>query len=389
MRNMTNNPTGNDRTNSSNRGDASFKANTPSASLDHQGDNPDRDLVTMYSRLTHTLENVIGRERLAKFLASAQSRNPSEPDADFLSSAVRTFRRIGMIQTRRGTPQFIPELIRSMAYAVSRPESQVTLILELFVSGNDKSGTKPVCGPTPQCQSCLLTRVCDLFNHPAKPEMATLSPAARLLNDNARAVSDAELLAVLLIGERATGREAQIEALLARYGRLLAVSHADTHEFAGIRGMSRPQVLRLAAMKELHSRLLSERRDDVLKITCSQDLYDRYAPELRSSPTEAAVLIILDAQNRVVRDVWYQGQSPDATYVSIRDLLRPALREYAVRVALVHNHPGTDPKPSISDLDFTKQLRAACDITGLGLVDHVIVAEHGYYSFAEEGMLGL
>lgn len=362
---------------------------SPAVSGENQREPVDRDLVTMYSRLTHTLENVCGRDSLARLLADARSRNQPEPDVELLSSATRTLRRLGMLKTRRGSSQFIVDLIHSMAYAVSRSESQVTLILSLFVCGDEKSGTKPVCGPTPQCQSCLLTRECDLFNHPARPEMATLSPAARLLGDNARAVSDAELLAVLLMGERATGREAQVEALLARYGRLLAVSHADAHEFASVRGMSRPQVLRLAAVKELHNRLLSERRDEVLRITCSQDLYDRYAPELRSSPTEAAVLIILDAQNRVVRDVWYQGQSPDSSYVSVRDILRPALREYAVRVALVHNHPGVDPKPSLSDLDFTKQLRAACDITGLGLVDHVIVAERSYYSFAEEGMLGL
>lgn len=363
---------------------------TAQPSESRHGDQSNRDLITFYSRLTHTLENTCGREKLARLLAEARKRPfTDKPDPDLFSSITRTFRRIGLLSTTRGASQFIGEFIQNMAQAVSRSEQQVSLILELFTQGDGKTETRPVCGPTPQCATCLLTRDCDLFNHPSKPEMARLSPASRLLEDNARAVSDPELLGVLLFGERATGREPQIEALFARYGRLLAVSHADAHEFLGMRGMTRAQVLRLAAMKELNLRLLNERRDEVLRITCSQDLYDRYSPELRGLPTEAAVLVILDGQNGVVRDVWFQSQSPDSSPVTVRDLLRPALREYAVRIALVHNHPSALAEPSTSDIDFTKRLRGACDLAGLGLVDHVIIAEHGYYSFAEEGMLGL
>lgn len=358
---------------------------------DFSGSRIDRDLVTFYSRLTHALENVCGRDNLARRLAEDRDGSRLDPKAnpELFSALTRVFRRIGLITSTRGSVAFIQDFIQAAAYAVSRPERQIGLLLELFAVGDDNGECKAVCGPTPQCASCLLSRECELFNHPPKPEMATLSPSARLVAGNDKAVSDAELLAVLLMGEKATGREPQVEALLARYGRLLAVSHADVHEFLSMRGMSRPQALRLAAVNELYRRLLAERRDEYLRITSARDLYDRYAAELRGSPTESAVLIILDAQNRVIRDVWYQGQSPDSSYVSVRDLLRPALRDYAVRVALVHNHPGADPSPSISDLDFTRQLRSACDIIGLGLIDHLIVAERGYYSFAEEGMLGI
>lgn len=350
----------------------------------------ERDLVTFYSRLTQTLENVCGRERLARLLAGVRNR-VAEPDysPEFAAALARTLRRMDVVGPGGDAVPAIGEFIRDMAYAVSRPEHQVALLLRLFVLGDGEDGARPVCGATPQCAPCLLSRECRQFNCPPRPEMAVLSPAARLLAGNARAVSDAELLALLLAGEKATGREPQVEVLLARYGRLLAVVGADAHEFLGMRDMTRSQALRLAAVAELYRRLLVDRRDEFLHISGSKDLYDRYAPELRASPTEVAVLVVLDAQNRVVRDVWFQGQSPDSSHVSVRDLLRPALREHAVRIALVHNHPGADPSPSLSDIDFTRQLRMAADITGLGLVDHVIVAERGYYSFAEEGMLGL
>lgn len=349
----------------------------------------DRDLVTFYSRLAHTLENVCGRDRLSTLLAAAGNQTQTDLEPEAVASVLRAFRRMGLVTANRNPRATVEAFVRETADAVSRPEQAVALLLRLFVFGDEDGRGKPVCGPTPQCLSCLLSRECEQFNHPAKPEMMTLAPPARLLGGNALAVSDAELLSVLLHGDKATGRESQVEALMARYGRLSAVAHADAHEFLGMRDMSRLQALRLAAMNELYRRLLEERRDEFLRISSSRDLHDRYGPELRSSRTESAVLAILDAQNQVIRDVWFEGQSLDSSHVSVRDLMRTALREYAVRVALVHNHPAANPQPSISDLDFTRQLRAACDLVGLGLVDHIIIAERGYYSFAEEGMLGL
>ncbi len=347
------------------------------------------DFVTFYSRLTHTLENVCGRDKLAARLAEERADAGVGTGLAAAQPALsRVFRRIGMITREHRADVFTREFVRALALAVSRPESQAALLLGLFAAGDERLDLKAVCGATPQCQICLLTRECDHFSNPRAPEMATLPPAARLMAGNNRAVSDAELLGLVLFGEKATGREELVETFLARYGRLLAVSRADAYELAGLRGMTRAQAVRMTAVNTLYRRLLEERRGEMLRIGSARDIYDRYAPELRDSRSEAAVLLMLDAENRVIRDAWFGQDSPSAARLEIADLLRPAVREYAARVALVHNHPGNNPQPSLSDLEFTRRLRGGCDILGLGLVDHVIVTDSGYYSFAEEGMLG-
>lgn len=346
-------------------------------------------MVLFFSRLTHTLENACGRDALARRLSALRREPDAGDNADTSGTALtRAFRRLGLLATGDDAALFLSDFCARIGQAVARPDRHVRLLLRLFSAGDDELPLKPVCGATPQCQLCQLTRECDHFNTPRKPEMTTLPPAARLMSNGDQALSDAELLGIILFGDKGTGREPVVATLLTRYGRLRAVFRADGHEFAGIRGISPTQSLRLAAVSALHQRLLAERRGEMLRITSAQDIYDRYSAELRDYRGEAAVLLMLDQQNCVMRDAWFCGDSATLAQVAIADLLRPAVREFAVRVALVHNHPGNDASPSFADIDFTRRLRSACDIIGLGLVDHVIVAESGYYSFAENGMLG-
>ncbi|MCD8350608.1 MAG: hypothetical protein LUC93_08375 [Planctomycetaceae bacterium] len=352
------------------------------------GPDLDRDLVTFYSRLTHTLENSCGRDALAARLSEERREATPALGGTLLHPLSRAFRRLGLIGPSADAAAYANRFIAQTAEAVSRPANQVTLLLRLFTAGDDALGIRPVCGTTPQCVSCQLTRECDHFNKPRKPEMASLSPAARLMAGKEEMLSDTELLSVVLFGEKGNGQEPVIATLVARYGRMLAIARADAHEFLGIRDMAKAQALRLAAYNAFHRRLLAEKRGERLRIASAQDIYDRYAPELRDAPVEAAVLLMLDNSNNVIRDAWFSQDSANAAHVAIGDLLRPAIQEFAPRVALVHNHPGNNPSPSISDLDFTRRLRGGCDILGIGLGDHVGVAESGYYSFAEQGMLG-
>lgn len=346
----------------------------------------ERDLVSMYARLTRTLENVCGGDTLARLLAASRRGELGE-ERPSIPPLSRMFRRMGMMDHNIDADAFAIEMAVLMGEAVSRPSEQIFLLLNLFSQGEEDAGLKPVCGAVPQCHTCQLTRECDHFNNPRKPEMALLTPAARLMEGDATAVSDAELLGVILFGEKGTGQEPVVSTILARYGRLRAAFGADAHEFAGIRHMNRTQALRLTAITALHRRLLAERRGEILRITSAQDIHDRYAAELRDCRTEAAVLLMLDQQNQVIRDVWFCEDSPTLARIGIADILRPAVQEFAPRVALIHNHPSNAPRPSDADLDFTRRLRAACDILGLALVDHVIVTEAEYFSFAEHNLL--
>ncbi len=349
----------------------------------------ERDLVTFYAHLTQSLEKICGRDKLAARLQNLRQDPPDRlPGPAEITALSRLFRRLGGARSSQDNfPAFVDAFIRSVALAVSRPEYRVRYLLTLFTLGDDSQNVQPICGSTPVCHACQLTRECDNFNQPRRPAAISKSPAERLLSNNEVALSDAELLGVYLFGDRSQGREEVVEVLLARYGTLRAIFRAEAYEFSALREMSRSLVLRLAAAAAIHRRLLMERRNELLRITCAKDIHDRYEPELRDSRNEAAVLLMLDQQNQVIRDAWFCEHSPQIISLTPADLLRPAVREGASKIALVHNHPSNNPDPSPADLDFTKRLVNACRDLGLILMDHVIVAEAKYFSFAEKGLL--
>lgn len=351
----------------------------------------DRDLVRFYARLTRTLEKHYGVEEVAAYLAGLRRDPDATVDAgrDVEPAVVRSLRRLGFVDSSDDMDLFVPTLIHTVSNAVTRSQTQVWGLIRALSLGFNDQDPKPVCAATPLCRDCRLTKECDYYNSPRKPEIAALPPSERLLSGPDEALADAELLAAVLFGEKGTGSEPLVRALLERYGRLRPIFNADPHEYAGMRDISRAQVVRLAAVSALYHRLLVEKRDEVLRVTVARDLYDRYAPELREYRIEAAVLVMMNQKNGVIRDIWFCDGASTVTHIGIAELLRPALREVAPRIALVHNHPSGDPTPSAADREFTRRLRAACGIVGLVLVDHVIVTESGFFSFAEEAVLDI
>lgn len=346
-----------------------------------------RDFVTFYSRLTQSLEKSFGAENLADRLACIRKRGSAEPVEIREAAAARAFRRLGWLRSGDDAAEFLLEFRRELSDAVSRPPVQVDELLRLFCTGDETLGAKPVCGPTPYCKECSLTRECDHFNNPRTPALAALTPAQRLLAGHEQSLSDAELLAVTLFGDKATGQEPVAANLLARYGRLRALFRAESGEYRAIRDVGPTLALRLAAYSALYRRLLVERRNAMLHISSAKDIYDRYAAELREYKVEATVLLMLDQRHNVIRDAWFCAESPNSARIRVVDLLRPAVRECAVGVALVRNHPSGSASPSRADDDFTKQLSQACKLFDLGLLDHVIVADSGFYSYLEAGLL--
>jgi len=89
-----------------------------------------------------------------------------------------------------------------------------------------------------------------------------------------------------------------------------------------------------------------------------------------------------------MKEVAISNGGLNAAMVNPRDVLRAAVAEAASAVIVIHNHPSGDPKPSVDDHRVTQRIKQACDITGIRLLDHIVVGEEGYYSFADSGELG-
>jgi DNA repair protein RadC len=208
-------------------------------------------------------------------------------------------------------------------------------------------------------------------------------PRERLLAAGAQALSDADLLA-LVLGSGTAGLPARAAALgLLGRAPLAALAWAPPGELSGP-GIGPARAAALAAAFELGRRAAwapPRRGERCLDPGRVHEL----TRHLAHAEREAFQVVLLDVRGRLLRVVQVAEGSLTQCPVSPRDALRPAVREGAHGVVFVHNHPSGDPAPSPEDADLTERLRAAAEIVGVLARDHVIVAAGGYYSFVEAG----
>jgi DNA repair protein RadC len=216
------------------------------------------------------------------------------------------------------------------------------------------------------------------------PAPAPDRPRERLLAAGPRALSDAELLA-LLLGPgtgRLTARAAALALLEAVPMAELAWAAPDA--IAAWPGVGQARAAVVAAAFELGRRgawAPPQRGERCLDPRRVFELMRHAAHAER----EGFHVVLLDVRGRLLRSVQVAEGSLSQCPVSPRDALRPAVREGAHGVVFCHNHPSGDPSPSPDDVDLTERLRAAAELVGVLARDHVIVAAGGYFSFVEAG----
>jgi len=212
-------------------------------------------------------------------------------------------------------------------------------------------------------------------------------PRERLLAHGAAPLSDAELLA-LLLRTGARGRAAtQLARQLLAGGGLSTLAQAAPGELAAIAGIGPAKAATLLAAFELARRLAATPLQRGERLGSPGDVHRHFHPRLRDAPTEQFHILLLDARHRVLRSVLTSQGTLTASLVHPREVFRPALREGAAALVLVHNHPSGDPTPSLEDREITRRLARAGVLLGIPVLDHVIVADRGYASLREQGEL--
>jgi DNA repair protein RadC len=199
-------------------------------------------------------------------------------------------------------------------------------------------------------------------------------------------LSDADLVA-LVLGTGAEGESAiGVAARLLGGAGLDALARLGGHDLASRRGIGPAKATRILAALELGKRALvfalDERRDAVL----SFDSVVAWArPRLATLEHEEVWLLTLDGRNGLLGATRIAQGGLHGCALTPRDVLRPAVRDGASAIVLIHNHPSGDPNPSEEDLRMTEALAVACEVVGLELLDHVIVARGGAASLRELG----
>ena len=224
-------------------------------------------------------------------------------------------------------------------------------------------------------------------------DMAVSSrPRERLAADGADALSDAELLAIILrVG---SGRGSAVElaqSLLAAMGGLSALENASVAELCAHHGIGRAKAVQIKAALELGRRLQREPLDARAEIRSPADAAQYLAPRMAAMSRETLQVILLDGRHRVMDVSKVAEGRVNTVGARMADVFRDAVRRECTAVILAHNHPSGDPAPSEDDTKLTRTAAEAGKILGVEVLDHLVIARGptnppNYASLREQGV---
>ncbi len=214
-------------------------------------------------------------------------------------------------------------------------------------------------------------------------------PREKLLSKGKAALSDAELLAILL------GSGSREETAVALAQRILNSVDNDLNELGKcsiaelkkFKGVGEAKAISIAAALEIGRRRQLSRIREKPQVACSRDAFNAIAPMLCDLPHEEFWILLLNRANRICAREQVSSGGVAGTVVDAKVVFRKAIEGQACSVILCHNHPSGNLQPSQADIKLTKKLVDAGKSIDILVLDHLIIAETGYYSFADEGLL--
>jgi len=213
-------------------------------------------------------------------------------------------------------------------------------------------------------------------------------PREKLLEHGARALSDAELLAIFLrVGMTGKSAVDLARELLNHFGSLNRLFAARRAEFNAIPGMGDAKYAQLQAVVEMARRALGEELAQGVALSSPKAVKDYLALSLGNLPHECFMVLFVNAQNRLIAaEEMFRGTLTQ-TSVYPREIVKQALARNAAAVILAHNHPSGAAEPSQADQLLTDNLKSALQLVDVKVLDHFVVAGRSVLSFAERGLL--
>lgn len=206
-----------------------------------------------------------------------------------------------------------------------------------------------------------------------------------------QSLSDAELLAVILRSGskdlRAIDLAINVLNYSGTYPGLKGLNYLSMKDLTKIKGIGRVKAIELLCLTELTKRMAKEVYKENLKFITPQSVADYYMQDMRHLSREQVLLLMLDAKSRLIKDIIMSSGTVNTSIVPVREILIQALKEEAVNIILVHNHPSGDPSPSSEDIRVTKRMKEAGNLIGITLMDHIIIGDNKYISLKEQGII--
>lgn len=214
-------------------------------------------------------------------------------------------------------------------------------------------------------------------------------PREKMMLKGAEALSDAELLAILIgSGNTEESAVALMQRVLASCGNdLNQLGKWEVHNFSQFKGLGPAKSITIMAALELGKRRKLQERPERATIRSSRSIYELFHPLLCDLGYEEFWVLLLNQAARVIDKVRISRGGIDQTSADVRSILREALIQRATQIALVHNHPSGSPRPSTEDQRLTTLVQKGALTMNIRLIDHVIITDGQYYSFVDEGIL--
>ena len=220
---------------------------------------------------------------------------------------------------------------------------------------------------------------------------ASERPYEKCERDGASALSDAELIAVILrTGSneiRCTELAAKILSYSNTYPGLRGISRMSQKDFMSIHGIGRVKAIQLLCLTELSIRMAKASFTKGVRYTDPNSVAEYYMQEMRSLKTEQSRVLMFDTKSKLLREELISIGTVNASIMSPREVFLLAVKYEAVYIILLHNHPSGDPTPSKEDIMVTKRMKEAGELLGVTLMDHIIIGDNRYISLKEQGTI--
>ncbi|MFS4417057.1 RadC family protein [Maribacter sp. 2307ULW6-5] len=214
-------------------------------------------------------------------------------------------------------------------------------------------------------------------------------PREKLLQKGLGALSDAELIAILIgSGSRSESAVELSKRILASVdNNLNDLGKRSVKELMKFKGIGEAKAVSIAAALEMGRRRRAEEAAKVAKIGSSRDVFELLQPILGDLGHEEFWILYLNNSNKVMHKAQLSKGGITGTLVDIRLIMKQALQLGAVALILAHNHPSGTLRPSAADKQITEKVAAATKVLDLKVLDHIIVTQQDYYSFADNSLL--
>ena len=216
-------------------------------------------------------------------------------------------------------------------------------------------------------------------------------PYEKCLEHGANSLSNTELLAVLLrTGTKGLNVLELAEFILSSEcgdSGILNIHNCTLEKLKSIRGIGDVKAVQILCVSELAKRLAKATAKEGLILSLPSTIADYYMEEMRHQKQEQMKLLMLNSKSKLLGEKDISKGTVNASLVSPRELFIEALEKQAVAIILIHNHPSGDTTPSENDIFLTKRVQEAGKLIGVELLDHIIIGNNCYMSFAEEQLL--